>query len=507
MNDESARTVVIQPPGQGAYRITVVGAQSQTVNRVFSAAGEPVEIALGPDSYNATIESASSGGTTSQAFTVEPADDDGASASVQLGADPDFAPSSALASLPRPHRSGLPSVLGALGDLTAEQNWAGLPGASPESAPSRGLPEGDLPLSSPDRPTRFFQTPAPSPADFAFLPQADLEQRAFTVSLSSADLADMAQPDMAEWRAAQAQIEVVQSCDSEFMLKLVDGHWPSRAALRLTIAVEGRTPWRVGVPVVDEGVWLTLRPAIAAARPDLVVTMRPVNELTATLIGAVQRALPSEVDSLLVASARAIAGNDWHSGSADTAAALEALMTHGAAPWASVAAALLMVRTGQIADAAPIAQALGSEYDWIADAFIAAAWAFAAAADNDADGDSASDADQGSDDPGIAAHCLSLLAHARRIGPPCLAASNTLALQMLASMAMNATREADAKAWREERRLWTTRSRRAVPIGAFFGWELEAGSPPLELLASSDNIIAHGSVTGKDLRCTVATTA
>jgi hypothetical protein len=503
MNEETARTVVIQPPGQGAYRITVIGAQSQTVNRVFSAAGEPVEIALGPDSYNATIESASSGGTTSQEFTVEPAGEGGAPASVQLGADPDFAPSSALASLPRPRRSG---ALSAPSELASAQNWAAPPSTSPENAPSRGLPEGDLPLSLPHRPTRF-QAPPPLPIDFQFLPQVDLEQRAFTVSLSSADLADTGEPDAAEWRAAQAQIEVVQSSDSEIMLKLVDGHWPSRAVLRLTIAVEGRAPWRVGVPVVDEGVWLTLRPAIAAARPDLIVTMRPVNELTATLIGAVQRALPSEVDSLLVASAKAIAGNDWASGSADTATALKALMTHGAAPWASVAAALLMVRTGQIADAAPIAQTLGAQYDWIADASVAAAWAFAAAAENDPDSDPASDADERNDDAGIAVHCLSLLANARRIGPPCLAASNTLALQMLASMAMNATRETDAKAWREERRLWSNRSRRAVPIGAFFGWELEAGSPPLELQASSDNVIAHGSVTGKGLRCTVAVTA
>ncbi|WP_233889752.1 hypothetical protein [Paraburkholderia flagellata] len=502
MNDETARTVVIQPPGQGAYRITVVGAQSQTVNRVFSAAGEPVEITLGPDSYNATIESASSGGTTSQAFTVEPAGEGGAPASVQLGADPDFAPSSALTSLPRPRRNGLLSALSELASkLTSAQDWGGLPGASPENAPSRGLPEGDLPLSLPEHATRF-QVPPPLPVEYAFLPIVDLEQRAFTVSLSSADLADTAPPDAAEWRAAQSQIEVVQISDSEVMLKLVDGQRPSRAALRLTIAVEGRAPWRVGVPVVDEGVWLTLRPAVAASRPDLVVTMRPVNELTATLIGAVQRALPSEVDSLLVASAKAIAGNDWHSGSADTAAALEALMTHGAAPWASVAAALLMVRTGQIADAAGIAQTLGTEYDWIADASVAAAWAFAAAAENDADS-----ADERIDDAGIAPHCLALLAHARRIGPPCLAASNTLALQMLASMAMNATRETDAKAWREERRLWSTRSRRAVPIGAFFGWELEAGSPPLELQASSDNVIAHGSVTGKGLHCSMGAPA
>lgn len=502
MNDETARTVVIQPPGQGAYRITVVGAQSQTVNRVFSAAGEPVEIALGPDSYNATIESASSAGTTSQAFTVEPADVGGAPASVQLGADPDFAPSSALPSLPRPRRSGILGAVSASSALSSAQNWASLPNVSPENAPSRGLPEGGLPLSLPDRPTRF-QAPPPLPADFALLPQVDLEQRAFTVSLSSADLADTVQPDAAEWRAAQARIEIAESCDSEVMLRLVYGHWPSRAALRLTIAVEGRAPWRVGVPVVDEGVWLTLRPAVTAARPDLVVTMRPVNELTATLIGAVQRALPSEVDSLLVASAKAIAGNDWASGSADTAAALQALMTHGAAPWASVAAALLMVRTGQIAGAAEIAQTLGAEYDSIADASVAAAWAFAAAADNDPD----SDADEGSDDAGISSHCLSLLAHARRIGPPCLAASNTLALQMLTSMAINATREADAKAWREERQLWSIRSRRAVPIGAFFGWELETGAPPLELQASSDTVIAQGSVTAKGLRCMVAATA
>ncbi|MEX3844839.1 hypothetical protein [Paraburkholderia sp. BR10882] len=503
MNDETARTVVIQPPGQGAYRITVVGTQSQTVNRVFSAAGEPVEIALGPDSYNATIESASSGGITSQAFTVAPAGEGDASASVQLGSDPDFAPSSALTSLPRPRRSGLLSVLSDLSESASQrvvspQDWSGLSSPSPENAPSRGLPAGNLPLSLPEHATRF-QEPAPFPLNFPFLTQANLEQRTFTVSLSSADLADTEQPDVVEWHAAQAQIEVAQSCDSEVMFKLVHGQWPCRAALRLTIAVEGRAPWRVGVPVMDEGVWLTLRPAVAASRPDLVVTMRPVNELTATLIGAVQRALPSEVDSLLVASAKAIADNDWHSGDKDTAAALEALMTHGAAPWASVAAALLMARTGQIADAAQIAQTLGAAYDWVADASVAAAWAFAAVADNDAD--------SGSDDAGIAAHCLSLLAHARRIGPPCLAASNTLALQMLSSMAMNATRETDAKAWRDERRLWSTRSRRAVPIGAFFGWEIEAASPPLALQASSDNVIAQGSVTGKDLRCTVAETA
>ena len=81
------RSVILKPPGDGAYRVTIVGAKNDNVINSLVTGGHAGTAKLVPGDYTAYIESVSSPGNTVTTFSV-PSKVDVPSV-IELGPNPD----------------------------------------------------------------------------------------------------------------------------------------------------------------------------------------------------------------------------------------------------------------------------------------------------------------------------------------------------------------------------------------------------------------------------------
>lgn len=481
MTRELEHHVQLQAPGQGAYRITVRGDEPTSNATLLSVSGAPVDLSLAPGRYTALIESLSSPGTTSRQFVIEA----GAPERVEigLGEDPDQSLSSQLTQISRPSQLAARSP-----DIRATfPQWAS--GARDDTLSSitnkLALSRSEELKSFVEDANTHLQSLKSDTTPISVMALEDL-----TLGFSLGVSADSNPKARGGWTAGPICVERHDAPDGELKLRL----W-SRDPIeayqrrRITISVQGDAAWRTGLPLFPDGVWLMLRPSLGPKGPDVTATMRPVSEQAAILIGSLQRALPEEVNGIL-GGAMGVGVDGVRSDSAGlNSPAMEALYHKANDPWAAAAGALLLVRTGQSAQAIDWTLNLADRFPWLPDASVAAAWAEVAASR-----DSELDAEWRS---------LERLKCARSWGAAYFSASNVLALQMLMALAFGSSMEI-RRAAKQERSRWLRHGRRAVRTGAFLAWELPSNSLQSgRLPAKTYNTIVTGTVSGSAISADV----
>lgn len=437
------REVTLKPPGAGAYRVTIVGASQDNVVSSLVVGGRDEPAQLAPGDYTAFIESVSSTGNTVTTFSVP----DRGPAVVELGPNPDQDQSSQIQAMFRPSHGGQD-------DVNLDAVYARFFKTTMAHARK---------LSAADAPPAVRSAPAP-------------ESRPFVIGVSG----DTAPQRHGGWRAAEieTQIEPPSTSGEVTFVVMRPQDWLQRPKLRLTISVAGDTAWRMGLPLFYDGVRLTLRPTRGPAGADLIVSMRPVDENRAVIVGSLQRALPDEVDQLLQSAG----------GVADPALAIEILDEKMEDPWAAAAAALLLVRSGRVTGAADhLTRRLADRFDWLPDAAVAAAWVEIMSPTT-------------TPDKSPEEVCLDRLIDARRRGAPYFALSNNLALELLTTLAISSHGVLRRKV-NQERTAWSTRSRRALRTGAFLSWELPAGELTSAVLPPAN----YGTLVKGDLTAEAVT--
>jgi hypothetical protein len=475
------RDVQFIAPGNGAYRITVRGADPTSNATALSVAGEPVSLALTPGLYVAFVESLSSPGVTEREFRVDPGSQQ--SLELSLGGDPDQATGSNIA---RTRASAAPQVN--LKDLreVLSHNLPGI-GQNDPAAITRMLAkraDGSL-ASFVEAANSYLQSHTRTDPK----PQA-MKARAFSLGLSM-----NVSPDVrGGWRPAEIAVEQHEAAEGEVRLKLRSPNPRELSARRrLTVVVAGDLAWRTGLPLFPDGLWLTLRATSGPNGPDVVATRRPVNERTAVLVGALGRALPNEVTGILGAATGVGVDGIDSDGRNLNSKAMAALYDKGNDPWAAAAAALLLTRIGKSRNAIDWTMNLANRFEWLADASVAAAWAEVA----DPVGSPAE----------AEARSLKRLQTARGWGPPYFSASNALALQMLTSLALSASPEVRRGA-KAEHGLWTRHGLRAIRGGAFLAWELPGNTLRKgKLPRATYNTIVVGEVCNAAVHAQVKTTS
>lgn len=381
----SSLNITFQPPGPGAYRIAILGQDASKVAEGLAVGGEACQMELPPGEYTALVQSLSSSGRITQAFSVGEQQ-----TAVQLTPDPDQDASSRLRQVDRPRE--------------------------PEPAPpmkARGLKLQSAALPG--------LTKRPPPSN----PRA----RNFAVGIS----VDTRPGERGGWRAAPFDLESQSTEDGEMEFRLPPVDVADLCKIRLTVSVAEDLAWRVGLPRFADGLRIKVRAAIGATTPDLVVSLRPINPTAAVLVGALERATPDEAGTILRQGAGANLADDVPMGDA-AGLAIDALANKMRDPWAASAAAVLVARTGNIAKVADWTCRLADTFSQLTDAQVAAAWAEVAREENEALGQQ---------------RALDRLIDARRRGAPYFAATNALALEMLTSLALGEIPLIQASAKRE----------------------------------------------------------
>jgi MFS family permease len=459
MTSESLpRVVVLASPGQGAYRITLTGLKTGTVAKAFSAAGRPINLSLPPDTYSAFIESVSTSGTTSASFAVGDYSVDDTTDAISVGENPDRIQVNELRSVGRPTKGQHRAIQNASASTVKKAD------VHPETAEFLG--------------EKAVQDARP-----------DQGSLAFTLSLSKINPGS----GHGEWQAGDFIVEFANRKTDELFVKTTDSAKVGFIQ-RITVSVHGYLQWRIGLPSFRDGTVIALKPAGSVDNPDLALEMRPADEHAATLIGSLQRARPDEVDELVIATAALLEreSTDDSFECLTVPHALGKLIRHREEPWIAIAASLMMIRTGQISEVADIVLQFANEHSNIPDALVVGAWAIAARPEIDHERTNA--------------NCLDMLMRARRYGPPYLHTSHALALQMLAALATSSGDQAIVAASIDERGQWSTRSRRGIPVGEFFGWERRPTAEPTSASAA-DRPIVKGYVKRTEVRTTLALNA
>jgi hypothetical protein len=240
-------------------------------------------------------------------------------------------------------------------------------------------------------------------------------------------------------------------------------HWTENPRWRITVAVEGKSPWRAQLPLFDGGVQLFVSSVETVVGTDVSLTIVPRDPARAALVKSMDTLDASNVDKLF----------EW----------LNLRPENGFAsdgdPWTRAAAFVLLTRVGRIAEAGSSPSAVAREFPWLADLAVVAAWSVAA---------TSSESDYESE-------CLKLLAEADRRGAPAFVASASLATEMLRTLATTSESDRvkqDATAALKE---WARHARFLVRSGPFLSWERrDIELPPERMSAKDYYVVARGNV-------------
>lgn len=420
-NGPNLRRVNFQSSREGAYRVKLVGEDPTSVSTalMMDRLAEPLQ--LQPGRYTAYIEDFASPGQTVQEIHVP----------AGVGEEP-----LVIALDEEEHPYGAASL------------WR-------PSRPSRNVP-GDA--FNPWEKTSIFKSEA----------EEGVRSRKFSVGLSC----DRNPCGRGGWRAAELPFEQsIDPADSSLILTFSQpADWRKFPRWRLTVSVEDDVAWRVPLALFRGGLVIRLSPTATASGPDVAVRMMPKAPRTAALVGGLQKHFPDQPDALI----------EWSSGS-PVESALSSLAEKMSDPWAAAAAALLLVRCGEVARVAQWVTNLNDRFPWLGDASVAAAWAGAA---------TSPDARQ------VEARALELLIQGRRRGAPYFAASNVLALEMLGALATGSLESAVRARARRERAIWSRHGRRTMRTGVFLSWERSgAGLTTGDLPAANYEVVARGRLT------------
>ena len=421
MDVSNLRSVNFRPTREGAFRVKLVGEDPTNVSTgIMMDRGLSEPLKLQPGRYTAFIEDFASPGQTVQEVHI--------SASLDSADEP---------------------IIIALGDepLSPTSLWR-------PSRPSRNRPGEEEGGQS------IFKSSAEE------RPRSG--SRWFSIGLSC----DRNPCGRGGWRAADLPVQrSIDPSDSALVLVLQQpDEWREFPRWRLTISVEDDVAWRLPLALFRGGLEIRLSPTATASGPDLAVRMMPQEARTAALVGSLQKHFPDQPDALI----------EWSTGS-PVEGALDSLAEKMSDPWAAAAAALLLVRCGDIGRVARWVDNLNNRFPWLGDASVAAAWAGAATSP---------------DARLVEARALELLIQGRRRGAPYFAASNVLALEMLGALATGSLESAVRAGARRERAIWSRHGRRMMRTGVFLSWERSgAGLTSGELPTANYKILAQGRLT------------
>lgn len=300
-------------------------------------------------------------------------------------------------------------------------------------------------------------------------PETGVRARLLTIGLSVDT-----QPDRrGGWRPAYIPATFpVSDTDGVLVIEFDQPNdWRQRAKWRLTVAVEDDSACQVPLPLFRDGLRVEMSVVDTPTGPDVAVMMLPKSARVAGLVGGLRRNVRGDPTRLVEWSADSNIDN-----------AVGVLAEKMADPWAAAAAALLLVRSGQIEPVAHWAQNLANQFPWLADAGVVAAWAHAATTDDD--------------EEAVENACLQRLIDARKRGSLYFTASNTLAIEMLTTMVSGGKGANIASRAHKELLNWARWTRRLVRGGAFVSWEENGQKLSSGLLpANTYAILATGSVT------------
>lgn len=315
-------------------------------------------------------------------------------------------------------------------------------------------------IAKPSRPSRreaaSETTDSNSRSLNAAAPAAYLTQRRMTLGLSLDTQPDRRggwHPGMLDAHLPDGDEDVIFAISFE-----QPQFWLEKPKWRLTIAVENDVAVHVPLPLFRGGVRVELTAVETPLGPDVAVTMRPCEPKTAALVGALKRNVSADPTELV----------EWSAGS-NLQSEIAFLSEKMADPWAAVAAALLLVRSGEIGPVAQWAANLAARFPWLADGGVVAAWAHAATSE---------------EEPGEVENvCLRRVVKARRQGALYYSASHALAIEMLTTLASGGTGPNIRSRAQKELDNWSRWTRRLVKGSTFVAWEesadrLTAGTLP-----------------------------
>lgn len=411
-NDPDARAYRIKPPSDGVYQVRLVGQDpANTASLAFTGGGAAKTVNLKPGPYTAWIEPLS-GSSSAQELHLD------AQGTVQLRDEVNWG----LATSSR--------------EAPARPSWAGTVEAKAMARESQDKP------------------------------------RPFVIAMSL----DERPGELGGWRGARPPMVLNDADGAGLVLQLKrPTDWRSRYRWRLTIAIGGRGPWRVPLPLFRGGLQIAVSPVVSPTGPDVGLTLSPADPVKAALVASLHRMFGGSATEVVRAAASA-----GVPGTTPVASAVDVLSDRLDDPWAAAAAALLMARSGEIDKVEAGARRLYSRFPWLPDVAVVVAWA-----------------DAGAKGPRgeVEARCFEGIKKARIQGATYFIAADALVTDMLTGLSMAAADDNLRKAAREELGVWTRRSRRRMHSGPFLSWEDPPGKSDLQLTGKDYDIVCRGCLT------------
>lgn len=196
----------------------------------------------------------------------------------------------------------------------------------------------------------------------------DLGDRDFTIGLS----VDTEPGARGGWKAPEWPRLSQSHADGKSLAILLrrTKDWRDRPRWRLTIAVENDAVWRAPLPLFRSGLQLHFAPIETPTGHDFELRMAPRDPIKAALVASLEQLSSPNVVELVQASVASAAPDP-----VPIEDALQTLFDKGEDPWAAAAAALLLARHNQIKQADAGVRRLYETCPWLPDAAVTLAWA------------------------------------------------------------------------------------------------------------------------------------